>query len=90
MIVDSNLILLILVGLLYNALDHGDTLSQVVVAASGDQHIQRLVLVNLLSIVNFAFTLGASTSDLNLAATLLLELLLGLTLGTDDLTYVVY
>jgi hypothetical protein len=89
-IIDCDLILLVLVRLLNDALDHGDTFGQVIITASGNQHVQRLVFVNLISIVNFAFTLRASTSDLNLATALFFKLLLRLALGTDDLTYVVY
>lgn len=76
MVIDSDLILLILVGLLNDALYHCNTLVQVLIAVSCDQHIQRLIFINFLSIVNFAFTLRASTSDLDLASAFLLQFLL--------------
>ena len=88
-IVDSQLVLLVVVSLLNDALDHGYTLGLVVVGVRRDENVHRLLLVDLLSIVNFAFTLRTSTSDLNLAPTLALKLLLRLALGTDDLTYIV-
>jgi len=88
-VIHGELILLVLISLLNNALDHGHSFGEVVICVCGDEHVHRLFLVDLLSIVNFAFTLGTSTSDLNLASTLTLELLLSLPLRTDDLTYIV-
>lgn len=88
-IVDSQLVLLVIVRLLNDALDHGHALGQVFVGVGRDENVHRLLLVDLLSIVNFAFTLRTSTSDLYLAPTLALELLLRLALRTDYLPYIV-
>lgn len=88
-IVDGQLVLLVIVRLLNDALDHGHTLGKIVVGVGRDEHVHRLFLVDLLSIVNFAFTLGTSTSDLNLAPTLALKLLLRLALRADDLPYII-
>ena len=90
MIINGQLILLILICLLDDALDHCHTFREVVISVCCDEHIHWLLFVDLLSIVNFAFILGASTSDLNLASALTLKLLLSLSLGPNDLTYIVY
>jgi hypothetical protein len=89
MIVDGQLVLLVIVRLFNDALYHGHALCEIVIGVGRDEHVHRLLLVNLLSIVNFAFTLGTSTSDLNLAPTLALKLLLRLALWANDLAYIV-
>lgn len=90
MVIHSNLILLVFVSLLNDALNHSHALHKIFIVVSCHQHIQRLVLINLFSVIDARFALRASAPDLDLAARLFLELLLGLTLRPYNLTNIVY
>lgn len=89
-VIDCDLVLLVLVCLLYDALDHGHALHQVLIAVGSHQNIEGFVFINLLSIVDARLALRASPADLDFAVGLLLQLLLGLSLGPNDLPDIVY
>lgn len=88
-VIDCDLVFLVLVSLLYDALYHGYTLEEVFIAVCSHQDIEGLVFIDLFSVVDAGLALRATATDLNLAMGFFLELLLGLSLGSNDLPDVV-
>lgn len=52
MLINRKLVLLVLICLLYDALDHFDTFGKVFVRVGGNKYVQRFILINLFFIVD--------------------------------------
>ena len=101
LVIDCQLVLQVLICLLNDSLYHLDALVQVFIAVCSDLHEEGLVLLYLLSVIDAALqrwikqlaksylVLAPAASDLDLAATLLFQLLLSLASGPDNLPNVV-
>lgn len=56
-VIDRYLILLVLIGLLDDTIDHGHTLHQVFVTVGSHQHIQGLIFIDLLTVIDTGLAL---------------------------------
>jgi hypothetical protein len=100
-IIDHHLVLVV-ISLLQNSLNHGNSFLQVFISLGCDLHVQGFILISFLLVVdstlcsgvrlglNHAYlVLGSLASDLYSALAFLLQFLLSLSTWTNDLSNVV-